>query len=301
MEDTTVTDSDGYTNMNIKSVDNGNREKYKQVFNIYDTEDNLLATQVDKTGLFGKPVTKFRATSEGKEAGYGLKKYGGNLPKAQFGKGLKNLQQKIRDNRVANTPIRDAGGLDVINMLDNWQPGDETNMGHYDPRTNEIVMWRENAGDNYDDTLEHEQKHASQYGPFSRMWYKMNDNGMDPSYKGARIQDKPMRKAYRKLTKGKNQVQDLLLPDNERTFNAAGQYVLNKGEEFEAVLSTGINAAQKHGIDFNGSFDNILSQLNAIPEEERSNNLRGLTKFMGNTFTEEQKEIIFKSLIQQGR
>ena len=162
-------------------------------------------------------------------------------------------------------------------------------------------MWRENAGDEYDDTLEHEQKHASQYGPFSRMWYKMNDNGMDPSYKGARIQDKPMRKAFRKLTKGKNQVQDLLLPDNERTFNAAGQYVLNKGEEFEAVLSTGINAAQKHGIDFNGSFDNILSQLNAIPEEERSNNLRGLTKFMGNTFTEEQKEIIFKSLIQQGR
>lgn len=229
------------------------------------------------------------------------KQYGGNLPKAQFGKGLRNLQQKIRDNRVANTPVRDAGGLDAINMLDSWQPGDENNFGHYDPKNDEIVMWRENAGDEYDDALEHEKIHASQYGPFSRLWYKMNDNGMDPSYKGARIQDKPMRKAYRKLTKGKNQVQDLLLPDNERTFNAAGQYVLNKGEEFEAVLSTGINAAQKHGINFDGSFDDILSQLNTIPEEERSNNLRGLTKFMSNAFTEEQKEIIFKSLIQQGR
>lgn len=299
LEDTTVTDSDGYSTMNTRSVDNGNK-KYKQVFNVYDTENNLLAKSVDKINIFGNPKNRTRVTAKGKEAGYDAK-YGGALPEAQFGKGLKKLQQKIRDNRVANTPIRDAGGLDAINMLDNWQPGDETNMGHYDPRTNEIVMWRENAGDNYDDALEHEQIHASQYGPFSRMWYKMNDNGMDPSYKGARIQDKPMRKAYRKLTKGKNQVQDLLLPDNERTFNAAGQYVLNKGEEFEAVLSTGINAAQKHGINFDGSFDNILSQLNTIPEEERSNNLRGLTKFMSNAFTEEQKEIIFKSLIQQGR
>ncbi len=86
LEDTTVTDGDGYTNVNVKSVGNGNREKFKQVFNIYDTEDNLLATQVDKTGLFGKPVTKFRATSEGEKAGYGLKRMGGSSLKAQDGK-----------------------------------------------------------------------------------------------------------------------------------------------------------------------------------------------------------------------
>ena len=85
LEDTTVTDSDGYTNMNVKSVDNGNREKFKQVFNIYDTEDNLLAKQVDKTGFLGNPVTRTRTTSRGEEAGYGLKRMGGALPKGQRG------------------------------------------------------------------------------------------------------------------------------------------------------------------------------------------------------------------------
>ena len=231
------------------------------------------------------------AQNEGQSTEPTMARYGGGLPKAQFGKGLKKLQQKIRDNRVANTPVRDATSEEVLEMLSSFGPDSPMLQGYYNPREKEIVMYKDNL-----DTLKHEQVHASQYGPLQRMWYKMNDNGMDPSYKGARIQDKPMRKAYRKLTKGKNQVQDLLLPDNERTFNAAGQYVLNRGEEFEAVLSTGINAAQKYGINFDGSFDNILSQLNTIPGGERFNNLRGLTKFMSNAFTDAQRDIIFKAI-----
>jgi LysM repeat protein len=86
LEDTTVTDGDGYTNMNIKSVNNGNKEKYKQVFNIYDTEDNLLAKSVDKTNIFGNEKNRTRVTSKGKEAGYGLKRMGGSSLKAQDGK-----------------------------------------------------------------------------------------------------------------------------------------------------------------------------------------------------------------------
>jgi len=85
LEDTTVTDSDGHTNMNVKSVDNGNREKYKQVFNIYDKEDNLLVRDVEKTNAFGNVVNRNHTTREGELAGYGIKRNGGTLPKAQVG------------------------------------------------------------------------------------------------------------------------------------------------------------------------------------------------------------------------
>lgn len=84
LEDTTVTDEDGYSNMNIKSVNNGNRERLKQVFQIYNPEGDLLAKQVDKTGLLGNPVTRFRVTDEGEAAGYGQKN-GGGIPKGQRG------------------------------------------------------------------------------------------------------------------------------------------------------------------------------------------------------------------------
>ena len=83
LEDTTVTDSDGYSTMNTRSVDNGNK-KYKQVFNVYDTENNLLAKSVDKINIFGNPKNRTRVTDKGKEAGYDAK-YGGSLPKAQEG------------------------------------------------------------------------------------------------------------------------------------------------------------------------------------------------------------------------
>ena len=53
-------------------------------------------------------------------------RYGGSLPKAQFGKGLKKLQQKIRDNRVANTPIRDASAS--ASNANTYTPSDNMSM-----------------------------------------------------------------------------------------------------------------------------------------------------------------------------
>ena len=54
------------------------------------------------------------------------KRYGGSPPKAQFGKGLKKLQQKIKDNRVANTPIRDASAS--ASNANTYTPSDNMSM-----------------------------------------------------------------------------------------------------------------------------------------------------------------------------
>ena len=264
----------------------------EKLLRLYKHKPEALRVQTELANLNGFKTYKEFKDSVSKAEMDNFKRYGGEqLPKAQFGKGLKKLQQKIRDNRVANTPVRDATSDEVLEMLSSFGPNSPMLQGEYYPREKEIVMYKDDL-----DTLKHEQVHASQYGPLQRMWYKMNDNGNDPAYKGARIQNKPMRKAYKQLTKGKNQVQDLLLPDNERTFNAAGQYVLNTGEEFEAVLNTGVNAAKQVGVNFNGSFDNIYSQLVNLKDTDTTNNLRGLRKFMSNKFTDAQKDIIFKAI-----
>lgn len=262
----------------------------EKLLRLYKHKPEALRVQTELANLNGFETYKEFKASVSKAEMDNFKRYGGEqLPKAQFGKGFKKFQQKIRDNRVANTPVRDATSEEVLEMLSSFGPDSPMLQGEYDPREKEIVMYKDDL-----DTLKHEQVHASQYGPLQRMWYKMNDNGNDPAYKGARIQNKPMRKAYKQLTKGKNQVQDLLLPDNERTFNAAGQYVLNTGEEFEAVLNTGINAAKSQGVNFNSSFDDVYSQLLNI--KNPTNNMRGLTKFMSNKFTDAQKDIIFKAI-----
>ena len=70
--------------------------------------------------------------------------------------------------------------------------------------------------------------------------------------------------------------------------------ILDKGEEFEAVLDTGVNAAKEKGVNFNVSFEEILSQLKNIPSP--TNNMIGLMKFMENRFTREQRDLILKSI-----
>jgi len=76
-EDTTITNDEGSTNLKLKTVDKGGKEKYREVFKIYDSEGNLLAKDVDKTNILGNPVLRTRITGKGKEAGYrrgGVKK-----------------------------------------------------------------------------------------------------------------------------------------------------------------------------------------------------------------------------------
>ena len=103
----------------------------------------------------------------------------------------------------------------------------------------------------------------------------------------ARIQDPSMRKAYRKLTTGRHIVDD-------SNFNDAGKYVLSNGQEYEAVLNTGVNAAKEQGVDFSKSYDDILSQL--LNANSPTNNMKGLMKFMSNNFTKEQRDLILKSI-----
>ena len=118
-DDTTVTDSDGYTNSTTKSVDNGNRERFKDVFKIYDTEDNLLTTQVDKSNILGNHVTRNRTTSEGEAAGYGLKRMGGDIPEAQLGAFLKSAAKQIPKYATKAGKYID----DAVKYVDNYISG----------------------------------------------------------------------------------------------------------------------------------------------------------------------------------
>jgi hypothetical protein len=210
------------------------------------------------------------------------------LPTAQLGLGkwIDGVKDRQNTRRIDRTPIREANTSDLLQLLGNdYEPGDETRKGHYDPKEKEIVIWRnniENDGD-YDDTVKHEQVHASQWGVFNRIAEALDlqDN--------PRIRDREMRKAYRKL----NQGDDII---DYSGFNAAGKYLLDDREEYEAVLTTGINAAREMGVDFSGSFDDVEAQLKKI--ESPTNNMTGLMKFMDqdqNTFTQNQKDIIFQS------
>jgi len=198
----------------------------------------------------------------------------GLMKKYNEGGLFQRLRDKRAKRRIDKTPVRQARTSELLDVLASDQP---TTKGRYYPKEKEIVMYR----DDDPDTLKHEQVHASQYGPLQRLSYllKFNDS--------ARIQDPAKRKTYRKLTSGKNIVDD-------REFNPAGQYVLSRGEEFEAVLDTGVNAAKEQGVDFSKSYDDILSQLLSAPSP--TNNMTGLRKFMDNKFTKEQRDLILKSI-----
>ena len=201
---------------------------------------------------------------------------GGEVSETEIDDG--GLFQRLRDNRaerrINKTPVRQARTSELLDVLASDQP---TTKGRYYPKEKEIVMYR----DDDPDTLKHEQVHAYQYGPLQRLAYSLKFND------SARIQDPAKRKAYRKLTRGKNIVDD-------RQFNFAGQYLLSKGEEFEAVLDTGVNAAKEQGVDFSKSYDDILSQL--LNATSPTNNMKGLMKFMDNKFTKDQRDLILKSI-----
>ena len=189
---------------------------------------------------------------------------------------FKKLRQKRTDRRIAKTPVRDASSQEVLEMLSSYGADSPMMQGEYDPREKEIVMYKDDA-----DTLKHEQVHATQYGPLQRLAYRMNQDRSAP------IQDPTKRKVYRKLSEN-------ISPEAYAAFNRAGKLILDKGEEFEAVLDTGVNAAKEKGVNFNVSFEEILSQLKNIPSP--TNNMIGLMKFMENRFTREQRDLILKSI-----
>ena len=199
------------------------------------------------------------------------------VKKYQDGGGIfKKLRERRANRRIEKTPVRDASSQEVLEMLSSYGADSPMMQGEYDPREKEIVMYKDDS-----DTLKHEQVHAAQYGPLQRLAKRMNDERSAP------IQDPTKRKVYRKLSEN-------ISPEAYAAFNRAGKLILDKGEEFEAVLDTGVNAAKEKGVNFNASFEEILSQLKNIPSP--TNNMRGLMKFMSNKFTKEQRDLILKSI-----
>ena len=209
--------------------------------------------------------------------GYFAKK-GTKIKKSLYDNGglFKALRERRTDRRIAKTPVRDASSQEVLEMLSSYGADSPMMQGEYDPREKEIVMYKDDL-----DTLKHEQVHAAQYGPLQRLAYRMNQDRSAP------IQDPTKRKVYRKLSEN-------ISPEAYAAFNRAGKMILDKGEEFEAVLDTGVNAAKEKGVNFNVPFEEILSQLKNVPSP--TNNMIGLMKFMENRFTREQRDLILKSI-----
>jgi len=199
------------------------------------------------------------------------------VKKYQDGGGIfKKLRERRANRRIEKTPVRDASSQEVLEMLASYGADSPMMRGEYNPREKEIVMYKDDP-----DTLKHEQVHAAQYGPLQRLAKRMNDERSAP------IQDPTKRKVYRKLSEN-------ISPEAYAAFNRAGKLILDKGEEFEAVLNTGVNAAKEKGVNFNVSFEEILSQLKNVPSP--TNNMRGLMKFMSNNFTKKQRDLILKSI-----
>ena len=186
------------------------------------------------------------------------------------------MREKRAKRRIEKTPVRDAGSQEVLEMLASYGPDNPMMRGEYSPENREIVMYTDDP-----DALKHEEVHASQYGPLQRLARKM-----DKDY-SARIQDPAKRRSYRELSAD-------ISPEAFKGFNDAGRFIMNEGEEFEAVLTTAVNAAKEMGVDFTGSFDDIKNELKAV--QSPTNNMTGLMKFMENTFTDKQKDLILQAL-----
>ena len=233
-------------------------------------------------GMYGGDMSHVLRQMEG-EGGYkdieGLEHLEGITILKDGGK-LNSLVDKMKEKRarrIQKTPVRDASSQEVLEMLASYGADSPMMRAEYSPENREIVVYKTDDPD----VLKHEQVHARQYGPLQRLARKM-----DKDY-SARIQDPKKRRSYRKLSRD-------ISPEVYETFNDAGKFILGQGEEFEAVLTTAVNAAKEMGVDFTGSFDDIKNQLKAV--QSPTNNMTGLMKFMENTFTDKQKDLILQAL-----
>ena len=271
---------EGVTNAIVGDSTGEERRSRQKLAAVFTSPHKLLAMrEADKTGDYHYEEEEEEAEEIIPHAQTDFwAKNGVKIKKKSYDNGglLEDLRQKRAERRIERTPVRDASSQEVLEMLASYGPDSPMMQGEYDPRAKEIVMYKDDP-----DTLKHEQIHASQYGPLQRLAKRMNDE------RSARIQDPVKRKIYRKLSED-------ISPEVFEGFNDAGKFIMDKGEEFEAVLDTGVNAAKEIGVDFTGSFDDIKTQLKAV--QSPTNNMTGLIKFMENTFTDKQKDLILKAL-----
>ena len=68
----------------------------------------------------------------------------------------------------------------------------------------------------------------------------------------------------------------------------------NPNEDFDQPSFLYQCKLKEKGVNFNASFEEILSQLKNVPSP--TNNMIGLMKFMENRFTREQRDLILKSI-----
>ena len=193
---------------------------------------------------------------------------------------LKKGKDKKAQRRLDKTSVRDASSEEILDMLASYGPDSSMMRGQYKPEKNEIVMYSDDP-----DALQHEMIHSTQYGPLRRLAFKMT-RGEGVS---GRIQDPTKRNAYKDLISS-------IPTEKFEGLNRAGKFILGEGdgEEFEAVLTTGVNAGKERGVDFTKSFDEIKIQLETA--ESPTNNMTGLMKFMDNDFTEEQKNLVVSAI-----
>ena len=75
------------------------------------------------------------------------------------------------------------------------------------------------------------------------------------------------------------------------------KYMVDDPKEFEAIVSSAMKSPEAEGIDFSKSFDEVRSDLDALPREKTNTNLRLLRKAMSEgNLDKKQKRLFLKSL-----
>ena len=178
--------------------------------------------------------------------------------------------------RRENTNVRKAKTRDLLNMLHQYgfKPA-----GMFDPNTRDVVMFP--GAD--DSVLEHEMTHAQQYGPIAQKL------GFEP-----RAQDRRTRRAASVV--GRRMSQETYDGLSKDGFSPL-KYMVDDPKEFEAIVSSAMKSPEAEGIDFSKSFDEVRSDLDALPREKTNTNLRLLRKAMSEgNLDKKQKRLFLKAL-----
>lgn len=183
--------------------------------------------------------------------------------------------------RQERTPVRKANWKELEENLREFDPyakDSHFSAGFFNPHDREIVMFTDSP-----DVLEHEQTHAAQFGPLSRLAIAIG------AEKAGRVQERDKRKGQKKILKS-------LTKDQWENMGKGARYTLGSGIEFEAITNAGFSALKKRYGDIGQDFNSVKAQLESIPEDETNPNLRLLRATMQGLTTEKQKDLFMKSV-----
>lgn len=183
--------------------------------------------------------------------------------------------------RRERTSVRKANWKELKENLEQFDPyakDSHVSAGFFNPYDREIVMFTDSP-----DVLEHEQTHAAQFGPLSRLALAIGAEN------AGRVQERDKRRGQKKILKS-------LTKDQWENMGKGGRYTLGSGIEFEAITNAGFNSLKKRYGEIGQDFNSIKTQLESIPEDETNPNLRLLRATMQGLTTEKQKDLFMKSV-----